>query len=121
MSNYENSVQKESPIVLSSLPNGFTYDDYVLLDCVFGIPLFNSPLNKAICSRMISKGILELNNRSNIQFANRAVIDMITELLNTFNYGHVKSCFPSTEPRKSEVVPPITSIYYDPVKNEVYT
>ncbi|XGW23868.1 hypothetical protein V3C99_005798 [Haemonchus contortus] len=120
-SNYESSVQKESSIVLRALPHGFTYDDYVLLDCVFGIPLFNSPLNKAICSRMISKGILELNNRANIQFANRAVVDMITELLNSFNYGHIKSCFPSTEPRKSEVVPPITTIYYDPSKNLVYT
>ncbi|KAK6046097.1 hypothetical protein COOONC_16398 [Cooperia oncophora] len=64
ISNYENSAQKESSIVLSALPNGFTYDDYVLLDCVFGIPLFNSPLNHAICSRMISKGILELNKVS---------------------------------------------------------
>lgn len=45
--------------IFSSLPNGFTYDDYVLHDCVFGIPLFNSALNQAICSRMISKGILE--------------------------------------------------------------
>uniref|UniRef100_A0A158P8L4 Protein FAM91A1 n=1 Tax=Angiostrongylus cantonensis TaxID=6313 RepID=A0A158P8L4_ANGCA len=43
----------------NALPSGFSYDDYVLLDCVFGIPLFNSPLNQAICTRMTERGILE--------------------------------------------------------------
>lgn len=63
---------------------------------------------------------------------------MITDLLNKWNYGHVKvrlafrttnenceilsfqSSFPNTEPRKSEVVPPMRTIYFDPVKKEVY-
>ncbi|VDL74188.1 unnamed protein product [Nippostrongylus brasiliensis] len=120
MSNYDGQAQKGTHTVLRSLPEGFSYDDYVLLDCAFGIPLFNSALNQTICSRMLSKGLLEVNNLANIQFANRAVIDMINDLLNTFNCGHNKDSFPSTEPRKSEIVPPVRTIYFDPEKKEVH-
>ncbi|KHJ79362.1 hypothetical protein OESDEN_20991 [Oesophagostomum dentatum] len=69
---------------------------------------------------MLSKGILEADNRTNIQFANKAVIDMITDLLMKWNYGLVKNSFPSTEPKKAEFVPPVRSIYFDPTMNEVH-
>ncbi|KJH43836.1 hypothetical protein DICVIV_10146 [Dictyocaulus viviparus] len=117
---YESSVQRESNTVLSSLPNGASYDDYVLLDCVFGIPLFNSALNQAICTRMTEKGVLDLDNRVNIQRADKAIVEMITDLLITWNCGYTESPFPCTEPRKVEMVPPVRSIFFDPVKNVVY-
>lgn len=117
---YGSSVQRESHTVLSTLPSGFSYDDYVLLDCVFGIPLFSASLNQAICTRMTEKGILEPENSANIQYADKAIIDMITDLLITWNYGYTKSAFPCSEPRKVEMVPPIRSIFFDPIKNEVY-
>ncbi|EYB82835.1 hypothetical protein Y032_0349g3190 [Ancylostoma ceylanicum] len=120
ISSYENAMLRGSQKIMSCLPPGSSYDEYVLLDCVFGIPLFNSALNETICSRMLGKGILEADNRTNIQFANKAITDMITELLMKWNYGHIKSSFPSTEPRKSEFVPPVRIICYDPVKKEVY-
>ncbi|RCN25768.1 hypothetical protein ANCCAN_28517 [Ancylostoma caninum] len=120
ISSYENAMLRGSQKILSCLPPGASYDDYVLLDCLFGIPLFNAALNQTICSRMLSKGILEVDNRTNIQFANKAITDMITELLMKWNCGHIKSSFPSTEPRKSEFVPPVRIICYDPIKKEVY-
>ncbi|VDM58221.1 unnamed protein product [Angiostrongylus costaricensis] len=61
-----------------ALPSGFSYDDYVLLDCVFGIPLFNSALNQAICTRMTEKGILEPDNHLWVSVAsNKLVIGWI--------------------------------------------
>ncbi|KAK6725916.1 hypothetical protein RB195_004313 [Necator americanus] len=120
ITSYDNTMLRGSHTILSSLPKNSTYDDYVLLDCVFGIPLFNSALNETICSRMLNKGILETDNRTNIQFANKAVIDMITELVMKWNFGHTKSSFPSTEPWKAEFIPPVRTICYDPVRKEVY-
>ncbi|VDK47822.1 unnamed protein product [Cylicostephanus goldi] len=116
---YDNVMQRGSHSILSSLPNGSTYSDYVLLDCVFGIPLFNSALSETICKRMLDKRILEPDNRVNIQFANKAIIDMITELLMKWNYGHITSSFPSAEPRRAEFVPPVRTIYYDPIAKEI--
>lgn len=33
--------------------------DWVLLDCFFGIPLFDSSLNKETCSKIVTQGILK--------------------------------------------------------------
>lgn len=34
------------------------FSDYVLLDCVFGIPLFDERLNKIICQRIFQNNLL---------------------------------------------------------------
>lgn len=34
-------------------------EDWVLLDCFFGIPLFDSSLNKETCSKIVSQGIFK--------------------------------------------------------------
>uniref|UniRef100_A0A1I7X5C1 F-box domain-containing protein n=1 Tax=Heterorhabditis bacteriophora TaxID=37862 RepID=A0A1I7X5C1_HETBA len=53
-------------------------------------------------------------HRTNIQFANKSVIDMIMDLLIKWNYGITQSSFLNFEPRRVEVVPPVRIISYDP-------
>lgn len=31
------------------------FDDYILLDCIFGVPLFDESLNKIICQQLVAK------------------------------------------------------------------
>ena len=40
------------------LAKGESFDDYVLYDCVFGIPLFDDNLNKIICTRILQRQLL---------------------------------------------------------------
>lgn len=40
------------------LANDETFEDFVLFDCVFGVPLFDEELNGRICERLASEGLL---------------------------------------------------------------
>jgi hypothetical protein len=40
------------------LDRGECFEDFVLFDCVFGIPLFDEALNKSICQRVLAKRLL---------------------------------------------------------------
>jgi hypothetical protein len=40
------------------LAKGESFEDYVLYDCVFGIPLFDDNLNKIICTRILQRQLL---------------------------------------------------------------
>ena len=55
---FDGSPKKTTEEVVKLLPEGLAFEDYVLLDCVFGIPLFHAPLNRAICERINESTIL---------------------------------------------------------------
>lgn len=42
------------PISSTSIP---TVDDWCILDCIFGVPLFDSKLNSAICNAIVNEGL----------------------------------------------------------------
>lgn len=42
------------PIPSSSLP---TVDDWCILDCIFGVPLFDTKLNASICNAIVNEGL----------------------------------------------------------------
>lgn len=101
--------------LIDRLRPGTTFDDFVLLDCVFGIPLFNSKLNETICGRILSHGLLEQQNRAAIQSSNKRVVEMTNELIETANNGLVKmsQLFGSDQQNNSQIVPPVRTIYFD--------
>ena len=59
MTTFDGSPKKIAEEVIKVLPDNLTFEDYVLLDCVFGIPLFHSSLNRTICERLTTSNILE--------------------------------------------------------------
>ena len=36
-----------------------SFDDWTLLDCCFGIPLFNSKLNREVCDKILDRRLLD--------------------------------------------------------------
>ncbi|KAF8367872.1 hypothetical protein PRIPAC_85701 [Pristionchus pacificus] len=93
------------------LPPNSSHSSFLLLDVVFGIPLFDEHLNAVICERIRTEGVLSVENRVNIQFANKTLVDLTQDLLNKHNFG-VTTCAPHSE--KVEVVPPVRPIGYCP-------
>ncbi|CAI2345106.1 unnamed protein product [Caenorhabditis sp. 36 PRJEB53466] len=105
----------EDGSLLTKLLPGTSFDDFELLDCVFGVPLFHSVLNEIICRRIISHSLLEQSNRSKIQSSNEKVVQMINELIETSNKGLVKSSqlFVEGDQRNAQVVPPVRAVVFD--------
>lgn len=59
--NYNASVGKDPRKVSSNRMNlavGESFDDYALLDCVFGVPLFDERLNRMVCEKIIANDLL---------------------------------------------------------------
>lgn len=42
-------------------PDQLKEDDWVLLDCNFGIPLFDSSLNKEVCTKILNEGLFKID------------------------------------------------------------
>ncbi|GMS99957.1 hypothetical protein PENTCL1PPCAC_22132 [Pristionchus entomophagus] len=93
------------------LPASSSHSDFLLLDVIFGIPLFDEHLNAVICERIRTEGVLSVDNRVNIQFANKTLVDFTQDLLNKHNFG-VSTSAPHSD--KVEVVPPVRPIGYCP-------
>ncbi|EGT57461.1 hypothetical protein CAEBREN_00424 [Caenorhabditis brenneri] len=109
------SLIDDNQLIKTPLP-GTSFDDFVLLDCVFGIPLFNSILNETICKRILAHGLLEQQNRINIQNSNKQVVEMTNELMETANYGLVRSSqlfVDGGDQKNAQIVPPVRAIYFD--------
>lgn len=106
----------ENRELLKLLHPGTAFDDFALLDCVFGIPLFDSILNKTICQRILTHGLLEQANRSNIQNSNKRVVEMTNELIENANNGLIKSSqlfVDGGDQKNAQIVPPVRSIFFD--------
>jgi hypothetical protein len=63
------------------LANDEKFEDFVVFDCVFGVPLFDETLNERICERIISNGLLEQSNMENISFATRNISESVSEFV----------------------------------------
>nr|CDQ02908.1 Bm3808, isoform b [Brugia malayi] len=61
-----------------------TYADYTLLDCVFGVPLFDEHLNRVICQRIKDCELLDPKNSNMVEFANRDLVQSLRELINKY-------------------------------------
>ncbi|EFO95782.1 hypothetical protein CRE_14036 [Caenorhabditis remanei] len=110
------SLNEDRDELLTRLMPGTCFDDFSLLDCVFGIPLFDSILNKTICQRILSHGLLEQQNRINIQNSNKCVVEMTNELIETANNGLTKSSqlfVDGGDQKNSQIVPPVRPIFFD--------
>uniref|UniRef100_A0A0N5CY88 Myoneurin n=1 Tax=Thelazia callipaeda TaxID=103827 RepID=A0A0N5CY88_THECL len=68
----------------AQLPENETYDDYTLLDCVFGIPLFDEYLNKIICQRISHYRLLNPTNLNAVQFANYDLAQSLQALISKY-------------------------------------
>ncbi|CAB3408071.1 unnamed protein product [Caenorhabditis bovis] len=117
----QNSGNATTSRLQSELSEGAQFEDYDLLDCVFGVPLFDSSLNKDICHRINAQGILDAKNRLNIQLSNKQIVTMVEELMRKANFGLITTSqlFVESEQRKVEVVPPVRAIFYDSVLKEI--
>ncbi|GMT26538.1 hypothetical protein PFISCL1PPCAC_17835 [Pristionchus fissidentatus] len=103
----------ESPFLL---PPSSSHSDFVLLDVVFGIPLFDEHLNAVICDRIRREEVLSIENRVNIQFANKTLVDLTQEMLTKHNFGVIATA-PYSD--RVEVVPPVRPIGFCPDKGIV--
>ncbi|KAF6024527.1 FAM91A1 [Bugula neritina] len=65
-SDQANSLQPDNT---KNMPTDF--DNWVLFDCCFGIPLFESKLNKEICDRILSQDLLNSSSLSKLLRSNR--------------------------------------------------
>ncbi|KAL3998049.1 FAM91 C-terminus family protein [Acanthocheilonema viteae] len=66
------------------LRNDETYADYTLLDCVFGVPLFDEHLNRVICQRIKDFELLDPKNSNTAEFANHGLIQSLRELISKY-------------------------------------
>ncbi|VDN22603.1 unnamed protein product [Gongylonema pulchrum] len=79
------------------LRDGETYDDYVVLDCVFGIPLFGEHLNRIVCQRIKECRLLDSKNSSAVQFANHDLAQSLQELIDKYqDWGGTEPTFPAS-------------------------
>ncbi|CAD5206259.1 unnamed protein product [Bursaphelenchus okinawaensis] len=61
-SSFNNTVTKDPKKVVSKrvkLVKQESFEDYVLFDCVFGIPLFDERLNSEVCKRLIENNLFD--------------------------------------------------------------
>ncbi|OZC08954.1 zinc finger, C2H2 type [Onchocerca flexuosa] len=61
-----------------------TYADYTVLDCIFGVPLFDEHLNKIICQRIKDCRLLDPKNLNMVEFANHDLVHSLRELINKY-------------------------------------
>lgn len=56
------------PTVITKQSSTVHFDDWQLLDCCFGIPLFDAKLNKDICSKILDHNLLNPDRLVNIGY-----------------------------------------------------
>lgn len=52
-------------------PDQLKEDDWVLLDCNFGIPLFDSSLNKEVCTKILNEGLFKIDSLEELLHSSR--------------------------------------------------
>ncbi|VDK68842.1 unnamed protein product [Litomosoides sigmodontis] len=83
-----NAVINKDPRKITSprvhLRDDETYADYTLLDCVFGLPLFDEHLNRVICQRIKDCELLDSKNSNTVEFANRDLVQSLRGLIRKY-------------------------------------
>uniref|UniRef100_A0AC34R9X7 Protein FAM91A1 n=1 Tax=Panagrolaimus sp. JU765 TaxID=591449 RepID=A0AC34R9X7_9BILA len=93
-----------------------TFDDYKLLDVVFGIPLFNETLNKVICNKIIVNDLFSSENLDNAKFAVHHLIESSQKFVAKYRSFNMPSFIESD----INVLPlPTDPVIYDVAKKEV--
>lgn len=62
-------------------------DDWVLLDCFFGIPLFDSSLNKEVCAKIVSEGIFQNESLDKLLHSSRKLTLMLLDFISECQAG----------------------------------
>jgi len=116
---WSNSVTKDPRKSLSKktrLEEDESFEDYRLLDIVFGTPLFSEHLNKTICNKIIANDLLSTENSENAMFAIHHLIESTQEFVAKFRSFNVQSFMESD----INTLPlPTDPVIYDPVKKKV--
>ncbi|CAJ0954940.1 unnamed protein product, partial [Mesorhabditis belari] len=93
-------------------PDENDIDSLVVIDVTFGIPLFSAKLNEKICERIVSHGIMQEENRTNIQFANRTLIDLTLDTIREHNSGVDRVSWQEGASPRVEVIPPVRPVFF---------
>uniref|UniRef100_A0A183CMN2 General transcription factor IIH subunit 4 n=1 Tax=Globodera pallida TaxID=36090 RepID=A0A183CMN2_GLOPA len=128
--NNNSSLSKDPKKICSTrthLSKGESMDDYVLFDCVFGIPLFDEALNKTICQRIIHKQLCSTDNFNYVRFTMQHIIDSTREFVARFQQHNSSGTSPSgfddfaaaasSEHSSTFSISPTCAIAFDPGPN----
>uniref|UniRef100_A0A915CDR7 Protein FAM91A1 n=1 Tax=Parascaris univalens TaxID=6257 RepID=A0A915CDR7_PARUN len=75
---------RKVPSKRTSLMSYESQSDFVILDCVFGIPLFDIDLNKKICQRVKGVALFDSKNTDNVSFANHDLTESLREMIDRY-------------------------------------
>ncbi|KAH7727586.1 Zinc fingerC2H2 type family protein [Aphelenchoides avenae] len=82
--------------IRAELRDDESFSDFVILDCVFGIPLFDEQLNRSICDRLTSKGLTQSDCFEKIKFANRDLVDSLAAFVKKYQIDGYEPLFDDT-------------------------
>ncbi|KAK0426397.1 hypothetical protein QR680_009687 [Steinernema hermaphroditum] len=93
----KNNVVTKDPRKICSprqkLEEGESFDDYVLFDCIFGIPLFDEHLNKVICDKIRRHDTFNPSNFSSVEFTNATLSEGTMALVKRFRSNNYQCPF----------------------------
>ena len=92
--------------------------NWVLLDVNFGIPLFDTQLNKDVCERIVSKGLWKADSLEHLQTSNKELCLNLLEFISKFRGLPVcasknPSPFSSASTQISDCGLPTKPLYFD--------
>uniref|UniRef100_A0A0N4ZMG2 BTB domain-containing protein n=1 Tax=Parastrongyloides trichosuri TaxID=131310 RepID=A0A0N4ZMG2_PARTI len=96
----------------NSLEEGEKFEDYVIFDIVFGIPLFNQKLNEIIFDRIKERDLFkDIQNLSGVGFTLQNQIASIKEIFNRFYISKIEVPFNNSE--TNEILFPVKQLFFD--------
>ncbi|CAK5011177.1 unnamed protein product [Meloidogyne enterolobii] len=116
-----NTITKDPKKVSTSrthLCRGESFNDYVLFDCVFGIPLFDESLNKTICQRILQKGLLTPDNFENSRSSLQRIEELIRKFISRFRNPSLDEQNAIVGIDSPPIPYPTTNVFFDPVDED---
>ena len=114
--NFPSSMAKDPRKICSTrthLAKDESFEDYVILDCVFGIPLFDEKLNKTICQRILQNNLLNAESLNNVKFAVHTIVNATKMFIKEYHDEYYIDTFTGT--KSTDIIPhPTNSIHFDP-------
>uniref|UniRef100_A0AC35TQK2 BTB domain-containing protein n=1 Tax=Rhabditophanes sp. KR3021 TaxID=114890 RepID=A0AC35TQK2_9BILA len=95
-----------------------SFEDFVIYDLVYGIPLFNQTLNKIVCDRIRERNLLKENlNSMNNEFAVYDFVNSMKQLHERFHLPKLEPPFNYTE--TNEISNPAKKVYFDDITGKL--
>lgn len=69
------------PLTVKTVPDVLKEDEWLLLDLCYGLPLFNTQLNKAVCSRITKLGLFKQNSLQELVQSSRLLSLKLLEFI----------------------------------------